>query len=129
MIWMPALLRSANARHDAIRAEFIAAELDPDERLIRRRPHRGIAVGIVAFEATLDFVAAGGLAIEADLHARPAAGGDFLDQPRNLMQLSRSDDQIDIRGAFEDKPLIFLGHAADDANDLARISLLGVLEA
>ena len=44
------------------------------------------------------------------------------------MQLAGADDQVDVRGALEDEPLIFLGHAAEDADDFAGMLALGVLE-
>ena len=44
------------------------------------------------------------------------------------MQLPRPDDQIDIRRPLEHEPLIFLRHAAEHADDLVRMVLLGVLQ-
>ena len=96
--------------------------------LIGRRPHLRIAVGIVAFEAAFDFVAAAGLAIEAYFQPLPAAGGDFFQQPRHLVQLTGADDQIDVRRPLEDQLLILLCHAAQHADDLMRVAIFGVLQ-
>ena len=126
VIRMPALLRSAHLRHDAIGAKFIAADLNAHKRLIRRRAHGGIAVGIVAFEAAFNFLAAAGFAIEAHFQPRlrlagNSFGGDFFQQPRHLVQLPGADDQIDKRRSLENQPLIFLRHAAQHADDFLRV--------
>src|SRR5207249_1130158 len=53
----PALLGPAHAGHDAIGAELVAADHDPDIGLERRGPHGRVTEGIVAFEASLDIEA------------------------------------------------------------------------
>ena len=50
------------------------------------------------------------------------------DQLRHLVQLAWTYDQIDVRGPPENQSLIFLSHAAQHADDLVRMMLLGVLE-
>src|SRR5262249_45252771 len=49
----PALLGAADARHDAVGAELVAADLDAHVRLERRWPHRRVARRVVALEAAL----------------------------------------------------------------------------
>ena len=44
------------------------------------------------------------------------------------MQLPGADDQVDVRRPLEDQLLIFLGHAAEDADDLVGLLALGVLQ-
>ena len=64
-------------------------------------------------------VAAAVLAAEADFHplrARGAFGADLADQRGHLVQLAGADDQVDVRGPLEDDPLVFLRHAAQDAD-------------
>src|SRR5437879_4060366 len=54
MLRRPALFGPAHLRHDAVGAELVAADHDPHIGLERRRPHGGIAQGIVTFKAALD---------------------------------------------------------------------------
>ena len=72
----PGLLGAADMGHHAERAEFVAASLRAHKRLKRCGPHPGVAVGVVALEATGDLVAALALAIEADLELRAGARTD-----------------------------------------------------
>ena len=53
----PALLGAADRGDDAVGAELVAAHHDPDERLERAGPHRGLAVGVVLLEARRDRLA------------------------------------------------------------------------
>ena len=79
----PALLRAANAGHDAVGAELVAAEHRPHHRLMRRRD--GFSPGaerLEAGEALLDRLPAAGPAVQADLDPRPAAGGHVGQQSR-----------------------------------------------
>ncbi len=65
-----ALLRAARTRHHAVGAKLIAADLNADVRLKRRRPHTRIARGVVADEARFDFVPPGVGAAQADRQLR-----------------------------------------------------------
>ena len=118
------LLRPADAWHDAERAKLVTPGLRPDECLERRRPHRRIAVRVVALEALCHSVAAAGGAIEADLDPGRAAGEDLLDDPWHAVELPGADDEVDPRGPGANQLLIFLGHAAEDADDQAGAGLL-----
>ena len=44
------------------------------------------------------------------------------------MQLPRADHQVDVRGPLEDQLLVFLGHAAQHADDLVGMALFDVLQ-
>lgn len=111
------LFGASRGWHDAVRAKLIAADLNADERLIRRRPHFGIASGIEALEARLDFFPRRVFSAEADGELRLAGFANGLDERRNLSELARADDEIDERNSFANQGLIFLGHAADHADD------------
>ena len=123
------LLRPADARHDTKRAELVAASLRPHERLKRRRPHRRIAVGVVALEAPGDGVAAAGGAVEAHLDPRRAAGEDLFDDPRYAVKLPGADDEVDPRSPGADELLVLLRHAAEDTDDQSRTVLLLLTDA
>ena len=59
---------------------------------------------------------------------RARLGANLAHQRRHLVQLAGPDDQVDVRRPLENEPLILLGHAAEDADDFARMLALGVLE-
>ncbi len=101
-----------------------AADLDPQVRLKRRRPHGGIAQRVERLVTAADLFPGAVTAAQADGQLLAAAGPRRLDQLRRLLQLAGADDQIDIRGSFEDLPLVLLSHAAQHANDFLGISLL-----
>ena len=54
---------------------------------------------------------------------------NFANEGGHLVQLAGADDQVDIRGSFENDALIFLGHAAEDADDFVWVLAFGVFEA
>ncbi len=125
----PALLGTADAGDDAVGAELVAAEHDPHHGLKRRKGRAaGGPLGIVAGETLPDLDPLAGLAVEAHLDLRPAAGGDPLQQGRQLGQLARPDHQVHVRRPLEDLLLVLLGHAADDADHLVRPELFDVLQ-
>jgi hypothetical protein len=76
-----------------------------------------------------NFFAAATFSIEAHFQARAAAGGDFFQQPRHLMQLARTNDQVDVRRPLEDQLLIFLRHTTQHADDFMWRFSLGVFQA
>ena len=126
-----ALLGAADTGDDAVRAELIAADHDPDVRLVLRGSHRGVTERIETFVAAFDLGAVAVLAAEADFHAlgtRRAFCADFAYERGHLVQLAGADDQINIRGAFEDDALVVLRHAAEDANYRIRMFALGVFQ-
>ncbi len=57
VVGVSALFGATSGRDDAIRAKFVAADHDADERLVRCGTHGRVAHRVVAFEALLDFVA------------------------------------------------------------------------
>jgi hypothetical protein len=75
---MAALLWTSHARNDAVRAELVATDLYAHIRLIGRRPHLWIAVGIVAFETLFDCFSIASFPIETHFHPRTTAGGNFF---------------------------------------------------
>ena len=126
LLRMPALLRPADARHDAVGAELVAADHDPHERLERRGPHRRVARADRSFRSS-----ARPRARDASLRSRltcQSAGWpvalDLLDQLRQPGELAGAADDVDVRGAVEDQLLVFLRHAAQHADDRFRVSAL-----
>ena len=110
----------ADAGHDAVGAELVAAEHDAHHRLVRRGPHAAVRRGR-QLDETLPERSRRLPAVRSRLTSdlRPAAGGDSFQQGRQLAQLARADDQIDVRGAVRKICcLILLGHAAQHADDL-----------
>ena len=118
------LFRTANHGDDAVRAEFVTADLNADIGLILGGPHFGIPQRIERFVAPFDLIQRTVLAPQANLDLFPLAGGDIFQQLRNLMQLSRPDDHVDIRRPVKDLPLMILSHASDHADDLFGVRLL-----
>jgi hypothetical protein len=128
VLWRAALFWSTYARHDAISTELVATDHDPHIGLIWRGTHGRVAQGVETFVAPFDLLPRAVFATEADFHFLSATGFDVGDQIGNLMQLARADDQIDVRRTLENHPLIFLSHAAQDADDFVGILLLGILQ-
>ena len=106
-------------RDDAIGAKLVAADLNPHERLVGRGPHfadrdrdrsfrscRSIASRLPALRSRLTSIRG------------PLPAAISVNQPGHLMQLAGTDDQIDIRRPLENQLLVFLGHAAQHADDL-----------
>src|SRR5262249_42472223 len=77
-----ALFRPARARHHAVRAELVAADLNAYVRLKRRRAHAWITRRVIADETRFDFVSSGVGAAEADRQLRLARSAHLLDQFR-----------------------------------------------
>ncbi len=119
-----ALLRAAGHGHDAVGAELVAADLDPQVGLEGRRPHGRIAERIEGLVAAADLLRRSLPAVQADGQLAASTRAGALDQFRRLLQLPRTDDQIDVRRTIEDQPLVLLGHAAQDADDLFGMTLL-----
>ncbi len=117
---VPALLRPAHARYDAISTELIAADVDADIGLERIGPHRRVAQRIVALEAALDLMAALG-AIEAERNLQLAGVAYGADQLRQARELAGAADDVDVRGPAADQLLVFLRHAAEHAYNLRRM--------
>ena len=113
----PRLLRAAHVRHDAERAELVAAGLRAHERLERRGTHRGLPVGVVALERAGDRIPRRSRPIEAHLDAWPTAGEHAGHERRHLMQLPRPHDEIDPRRPCAHEVLILLRHAAEHSDD------------
>src|SRR4051812_43678783 len=127
----PALFGATNAGHDAVRAELVAADHDADVCLVGRWPHGRITHGVEAFVAPFDLVASAIFSAEAYFHplcANGAFGAQLADERGNLVELAGAHDQVDVRSPFENEALVFLSHAAEDANDFARMFAFGVLE-
>src|SRR5947208_13005875 len=121
---MPALLRPAHAGDDAIRAELVAANHDADVRLKRRRSHRWIAQRVVALEAALDLVARRFLAVETEGQLQLAGALHFLNQFGQTGKLAGAADDVHVRGTLADQFLVFLGHAAEHANNFLWVAAL-----
>lgn len=113
-----ALFRPAGGGNDAVCAEFVAAYHDPHEGLIRRGPHFRIPERIITLKAVGDLLAGGIASVEAHGEFPVVIPSDIVNQVRNLCELTRAYNQIDVGGFFEDQVLIFLCHTADDADDL-----------
>ena len=67
------LLGTTNHGHDAVSAEFVAANLNSNIRLKWRGPHLGIAKGIEALVASFDLFQRSVAASQADLDLLAAA--------------------------------------------------------
>ena len=123
----PALLRPAHHADDAIRAELVAADHDPHERLIRRRPHRPARAADRSFRSsrtTSRRLPSWRARLTATAPA--AAGSDLLDAAAALpMSWPGADDQVDVRSPLENQLLVLLRHAAQDADHLVRMAPLG----
>ena len=119
------LLRPANAGHDAVRAESVAAEGDPHHCLVRHAAHRGRAVDVERFETLADVFSRAGGTVEADFQQWFHDGGGLalppsckvIEQQRELAELAGADDEIDVRRPAENARLILLRHAAEYADD------------
>src|SRR4051794_17145830 len=93
----PALFRPADAGHDAVGAELVAAELGADERLEWRRPHGGLAERVVALEAGRDRRPRVVRAAEADGHSWAGPVLYVGDELRQLPKLAGAADDVDKR--------------------------------
>src|SRR5581483_11291067 len=121
---MPALFWTPHAGHDAVGTELVAADHDPHVRLKARWPHRWIAERIVALEAVLNLRATGIASSQADRELEDSGPLGILNQFRQASELAGSADDVDVRSSFLDQLLIFLSHAAEDADDLLRMAPL-----
>src|SRR5437773_1241421 len=121
---MPALFRSADARHDAVRAELVAPDHDADIGLIARRPHRWIAERIVAFETPLDFVPVRLIAGEAESELRLAGSLHLGNQFGQPAELSCAADNVHVGSPAPDELLILLSHTAQNAQDRVGVPAL-----
>ena len=122
------LLRAAGGGDDAVGAELVAADHDPHERLPRAGPHRRVAERVVTGEAAGHFVARAIPASQRDRHLLLAQRANFVDQPGDFRELTRANDEVNVRRLLEDQLLILLGHAADDPDHLPRPLSPPVLE-
>ncbi len=125
----PALLGPADRGHDAVRAELVAAHHDPDERLERAGPHRRLAVGVVALEARRDRLERAG--VRGPAHGQLAAtraSRTSASSSGTRASWPGPDDEVDVRRAAEDRLLVLLGHAAQDADGHLRLALLEPLD-
>ncbi len=111
-----ALLRTPHGGDDAVRAELVTAHHDPDERLMRVRPHGGLAERVIFRETRSDGVARPGRPCQAHRELRLALGLRPVEEFRHLAELSRADDHVDERRPLEDRRLILLGHAPEHAD-------------
>ena len=123
------LLRPANARDDAVRAELIAPEHNAHHRLEDARSNARQAFRVVLAErvandarrvAVLETVDA-----DRDL-LRPGRGG-VGDQIDETIDLPRADDDVDVRRSAENRRLVFLRHTphhADQRAGLLRFPML-----
>ncbi len=125
----PSLLGTPNLGHNTIRTKLVTADLNADVGLVGRRPHLRIAQGIVAFETARNRLPRVSASRQADLQLRSPAVADAVNQIRNLVQLARSHDQVDVRCTGEDPLLMVLSHTADDPDDLVRILPLDLFQA
>ena len=123
-----ALLGAAHAGHDAVGAKLVAADLDTHISLKRCRPHRRVAQRVETFVAALDLIARAIFASEADFQLLASARFDLLDQLGHLVQLSWANDEVDVRSSLEDQLLVFLGHAAEHADDFVWVGFLGIFQ-
>lgn len=112
------MLGSAGHGDDAVGAELVAADHDADVGLVGAGSHFGVAEGIVALEAVGDFESVAVFAAEGDGNGVTAGLTGFVDHAWDFGELARADDDVDVRGALEDFLLVFLSHAAEDADDL-----------
>ena len=88
----------------------------------------GHSHGIELLEAVFHLASGTASAVEADLQEWLAALAKLIDECRDLPDLSRPDDEVDMGRTLEDPRTILLGHTADHANDLVGASVLHVLE-
>ena len=120
----PALLRTSGHRDDAVRAKFVAADLDSQKRLERRGAHCRIAEWVKRFVASFDVVDFSVGSSQADGCVLATLRTNLFQQVGDLLKLSRPDNDIDIRRPIKNQLLIFLSHAAHDADDLLGIVFL-----
>ena len=103
---------------DAVGAELVAADHDADVGLVGAGSHFGVAEGVVALEAIGDFESVAVFASQGDGDGVSSGLTGFVDHAGDFGELACADDDVDVRGALEDLLLVFLGHAAEHADDL-----------
>src|SRR5262249_40858505 len=124
LLGVAALLRTADAGNDAVGAELVAADHDADVGLKAVGPQRRVAERVVALEAAFDLRARGLFPIQTEGELRLTALFHRGDEFRQLSELSGTANDVHVRRSVEDVLLIFLRHAAEDADDLVGVALL-----
>ena len=101
-------------RHDTVRAELVAAvhDGDPGKEFLE-------ALDRHIMESRQGHVGS---------HIMVGLAAPFPDELDELVDIVRTDDQIDVRRPLEELILPFLGHAARDGNDQIGVLLLQMLE-
>ena len=116
VVHRPGPLVPARPRHDAKRARHVAALLDGDERGDRAPVQHVVADGILGIGFLLN--------VDDRLpDGNPGVAGrtQVVEVTRNLVELLRADDQIDIRQLVEQCGAAVLRHAAQNTEDEARV--------
>ena len=124
----PTLLRTPNTRYDAVAAELVAADHDPDQGLAAVRPQVRVTVRIEAGVTLRNPRAAALGPAQADLQTRSAARFDFPNERSDPVQLARADYEINVRNLLQYQLLVLLGQATQHADDGSGMAPFGLLQ-